>query len=147
MRPSEELPEQETAAGGSYGGESSFPLRPDDDVSRARSATSREPDSFLCLTICIKFHKKLAPGARETTYLDYNGRERWLPWTGYLVPTCYECLSTTELRPPSQSIPAWTPNHPAQDVPYWAIPPAGGSAVHWQPTWEPFSLAPHWRPN
>ncbi|MPC80373.1 hypothetical protein E2C01_074951 [Portunus trituberculatus] len=29
---------------------------------------------------------------------------------------------------PSQSIPAWTPNHPAQDSPYWAIPPVGGSA-------------------
>ncbi|MPC80019.1 hypothetical protein E2C01_074582 [Portunus trituberculatus] len=25
-------------------------------------------------------------GARETTYWDYNGRDRWLPWTGYLVP-------------------------------------------------------------
>ncbi|MPC72353.1 hypothetical protein E2C01_066656 [Portunus trituberculatus] len=25
------------------------------------------------------------PGARETTYWDYNRRERWLPWTGYLV--------------------------------------------------------------
>ncbi|MPC58596.1 hypothetical protein E2C01_052603 [Portunus trituberculatus] len=33
-----------------------------------------------------------------------------------------------ELRPPFQSILAWTPNHPAQDGPYWAIPPAGGSA-------------------
>ncbi|MPC95461.1 hypothetical protein E2C01_090673 [Portunus trituberculatus] len=26
------------------------------------------------------------PGARETSYWDYNGSERWLPWTGYLVP-------------------------------------------------------------
>ncbi|MPC71395.1 hypothetical protein E2C01_065672 [Portunus trituberculatus] len=26
------------------------------------------------------------PGARETTYWDYNERKRWLPWTGYLVP-------------------------------------------------------------
>ncbi|MPC61459.1 hypothetical protein E2C01_055531 [Portunus trituberculatus] len=36
--------------------------------------------------ICIKLHKKLAPGARKTTYWDYSGSERWLPWTGYLVP-------------------------------------------------------------
>ncbi|MPC63263.1 hypothetical protein E2C01_057358 [Portunus trituberculatus] len=50
MRPSEELPEE-------------------DDVSRARSATSREPDR-----------------ARETNYWDDNWSERWLPWTGYLVP-------------------------------------------------------------
>ncbi|MPC97321.1 hypothetical protein E2C01_092632 [Portunus trituberculatus] len=33
-----------------------------------------------------------------------------------------------ELIPPSQSIPAWTPNHPTQDDPYGAIPPAGGSS-------------------
>ncbi|MPC35965.1 hypothetical protein E2C01_029404 [Portunus trituberculatus] len=26
------------------------------------------------------------PGSRETTYWDDNGNERWLPWTGYLVP-------------------------------------------------------------
>ncbi|MPC58331.1 hypothetical protein E2C01_052329 [Portunus trituberculatus] len=51
MRPLEELPEQETAVGGPCGGESSFPLRPEDDVPRARSATSREPDSFLCFPI------------------------------------------------------------------------------------------------
>ncbi|MPC84912.1 hypothetical protein E2C01_079664 [Portunus trituberculatus] len=104
------------------GGESSFLLRPEDDVSQARSATSREPER-----------------ARKTTYWDDNGSERWLPWTGYLVPMrTYrfkkkasldaECLSTTELRPPSQSIPAWTPNHPAKDGPYMAIPPASGSA-------------------
>ncbi|MPC43786.1 hypothetical protein E2C01_037438 [Portunus trituberculatus] len=37
--------------------------------------------------------------------------------------------------PLSQSIPAWTPNHPSQDDPYWAIPPAGvASLVQWQPT-------------
>ncbi|MPC80073.1 hypothetical protein E2C01_074638 [Portunus trituberculatus] len=67
MHPSEE---QETAVGGPCGGKSSFPLRPEDDVSRARSVTSREPDR-----------------ARETTYWDYNGSERWLRWlTGYLVP-------------------------------------------------------------
>ncbi|MPC91929.1 hypothetical protein E2C01_086994 [Portunus trituberculatus] len=34
----------------------------------------------------LNLHKKMAPWARETTYWDYNGRERWLPWTGYLVP-------------------------------------------------------------
>ncbi|MPD02801.1 hypothetical protein E2C01_098406 [Portunus trituberculatus] len=37
------------------------------------------------------FHSDLkmtsrGPGARETTNWDYNGRERWLLWTGYLVP-------------------------------------------------------------
>ncbi|MPC66889.1 hypothetical protein E2C01_061044 [Portunus trituberculatus] len=47
MRLSEELPEQETAVGGPCGGESSFPLRPKDDVSLARSATSREPECFV----------------------------------------------------------------------------------------------------
>ncbi|MPC25309.1 hypothetical protein E2C01_018415 [Portunus trituberculatus] len=77
------------------------------------------------------------PGTRETIYWDDNGSERWLPWTGYLFPmrtNCLkkkkaphdaECLSTTELRPPSQSIPAWTTNHPAQD----AIPPADYKVV------------------
>ncbi|MPD02953.1 hypothetical protein E2C01_098562 [Portunus trituberculatus] len=30
--------------------------------------------------------QKMAPGAKETTYWDDNRRERWLPWTGYLVP-------------------------------------------------------------
>ncbi|MPC51913.1 hypothetical protein E2C01_045770 [Portunus trituberculatus] len=60
MRPSEELPEQETAVGGPSGGESSSLLRPEDDVSQARG--------------------------RETTYWDYNESERWLPRTGYLVP-------------------------------------------------------------
>ncbi|MPD06956.1 hypothetical protein E2C01_102794 [Portunus trituberculatus] len=50
-RPSEELPEQETAAGAPCGGQSSFPLRPEDDVSRTRSATSREPECFLCFPI------------------------------------------------------------------------------------------------
>ncbi|MPC96704.1 hypothetical protein E2C01_091979 [Portunus trituberculatus] len=69
MRPSEELPEQETTVGGPSGGESSFLLRPEDYVSWARSATSREPER-----------------ARETTYWDNNGNERWLPWVGYLVP-------------------------------------------------------------
>ncbi|MPC96635.1 hypothetical protein E2C01_091906 [Portunus trituberculatus] len=39
MRPSEELPEQETAVGGLCGGVSSFPLRPEDDVSRTRAET------------------------------------------------------------------------------------------------------------
>ncbi|MPC84110.1 hypothetical protein E2C01_078837 [Portunus trituberculatus] len=47
MHPSEELPEQETAVGGTCGGESSSLLRAEDDISRARSATSREPDSFF----------------------------------------------------------------------------------------------------
>ncbi|MPC76195.1 hypothetical protein E2C01_070602 [Portunus trituberculatus] len=55
MRPSEDLPEQETAVGGHCGGEYSFLLRPEDDVSWASAKTA------------------------------------------------------------SQSIPAWTPNHPAQD--------------------------------
>ncbi|MPD02383.1 hypothetical protein E2C01_097961 [Portunus trituberculatus] len=64
------------------------------------------------------------PGARETTYWDDNGSEHWVPWTGYLVPMRTNCfkkkaphdaksLSMTELRPPSQSIPAWTPNQAA----------------------------------
>ncbi|MPC57726.1 hypothetical protein E2C01_051714 [Portunus trituberculatus] len=39
MRPSEELPEQETAVGGLCGGESPFLVRPEDDVSRARAET------------------------------------------------------------------------------------------------------------
>ncbi|MPC38030.1 putative carbonic anhydrase 5 [Portunus trituberculatus] len=47
MRPSEELLEQETAVGGPSGGESSSLLRTEDDVSRARSATSRESEFFL----------------------------------------------------------------------------------------------------
>ncbi|MPC46243.1 hypothetical protein E2C01_039957 [Portunus trituberculatus] len=47
MGPSEELPEQETAVGCPCGGESSSLVRPEDNVSRARLATSREPDSFL----------------------------------------------------------------------------------------------------
>ncbi|MPC63720.1 hypothetical protein E2C01_057822 [Portunus trituberculatus] len=63
MRPSEELPQQETAVGGPCVGESSFPLRIEADVSRASYTR-----------------------ARETTYWDYKGRERWLLWTGYLVP-------------------------------------------------------------
>ncbi|MPC62863.1 hypothetical protein E2C01_056953 [Portunus trituberculatus] len=58
-----------TVVGDPCGGESSFLLRPEDDVSRARSATSQEPER-----------------ARETTYWDDNGSERWLLWTGYLVP-------------------------------------------------------------
>ncbi|MPC28641.1 hypothetical protein E2C01_021850 [Portunus trituberculatus] len=72
-RPSEELPEQETAVGSTYRGKSPSLPRPEDDILQARSATSREPDI-------------IAPGARETTYWDDIGSERWLPWTGYLVP-------------------------------------------------------------
>ncbi|MPC96323.1 hypothetical protein E2C01_091575 [Portunus trituberculatus] len=137
MHSSEELPEQETAVRGPCGGESSFLLRPEDDVSWARSATSRER-------------------ARETTYSDDNGNERWLPWTGYLVPMQTnrskkkarhdaESLSTTELRTPSLSIPAWTPNHPIplRNRAYFfgKVPrgmddiPAPFSVVRHKPTW------------
>ncbi|MPC65855.1 hypothetical protein E2C01_059992 [Portunus trituberculatus] len=102
-------------------------------------ATSREPDTFLCFPISIKSHKRIAPGARGTTHWDYNGSERWLPWTGYLVPMWTSRLKKKRHHmmrmfvhdgaetPPSQSISAWTPNHPKQDDPYGAIPPAGGS--------------------
>ncbi|MPC76968.1 hypothetical protein E2C01_071405 [Portunus trituberculatus] len=66
MRPSKELPVQEIAVGGPCGGESRGP--------------GQAPHENLNL------HKRLAPGARETTYWDDNGSERWLPWMGYLVP-------------------------------------------------------------
>ncbi|MPC51169.1 hypothetical protein E2C01_045010 [Portunus trituberculatus] len=139
-RPSEELPERDTAVGGACGGECPSLLRPEDDVSRARSATSREPGTFLYFPINIKSHKRIAPGARGTTYWDYNGNERWLPWTGYLVPMrtsrfnkkkkphMMRMFVHNRAETPSQSIPAWTPNHPTQDDPYGVIPPACGSA-------------------
>ncbi|MPC63841.1 hypothetical protein E2C01_057947 [Portunus trituberculatus] len=46
MRPSE-LSEQETAVGGPCGGESSFPLRPEDDVSSARAEIPLPKDPSL----------------------------------------------------------------------------------------------------
>ncbi|MPC78220.1 hypothetical protein E2C01_072703 [Portunus trituberculatus] len=68
MRPSEELPKQETAVGGLCGGESSFPLRPEDDVSRAGSATSREPEIFLFYHM-YKVTQKISSRGKENHLL------------------------------------------------------------------------------
>ncbi|MPC60972.1 hypothetical protein E2C01_055034 [Portunus trituberculatus] len=68
MLPSEELPEEET---------------PGVDL------VEGNPPSHLDLKMTSRgpvTQKKIGPGARETTYWEYNGSERWLPWTGYLVP-------------------------------------------------------------
>ncbi|MPC50641.1 hypothetical protein E2C01_044470 [Portunus trituberculatus] len=63
-----------------------------------------------------------------------NSQNRRLLWEALVEgnPPSYSDLKMTprrpELRLPSQSIPAWTPIHPAQDNSYWVIPPVGGSA-------------------
>ncbi|MPC62809.1 hypothetical protein E2C01_056898 [Portunus trituberculatus] len=63
-----------------------------------------------------------------------NSQNRRLLWEAHVEgnPPFHTYLRMTsrgpELRPTSQSIPAWTPNHPAQNGPYWAIPEAGGTA-------------------
>ncbi|MPC51532.1 hypothetical protein E2C01_045379 [Portunus trituberculatus] len=63
-----------------------------------------------------------------------NSQSRKLLWEALVEgnPPPYSDLKMTsrgpELRTPSQSIPAWTPNHPTEDDPSWAIPPAGGSS-------------------
>ncbi|MPC48518.1 hypothetical protein E2C01_042292 [Portunus trituberculatus] len=136
MHPSEELPEQETAVGGICGGESSSLLIPEDDVSRAR----------------------LAPGAKETTYWDYSGSERWLPWMGYLIPMWTSRFK--KIRPHMMRMfvhdraETPLPKHPSLDTQpsntgrpsmvrslQWVAP-----LVHWQPMKQPFCLAPHWQP-
>ncbi|MPC81922.1 hypothetical protein E2C01_076563 [Portunus trituberculatus] len=106
VRPSEELPEQETAEGGPCGG---------------------NPPSYSDLKMTSR-----GPGARKTTYWDYNGSERWLPWTGYLV---FMWTSRFKKRPhmirifvqDRAEIPL--PKHPSLDTEPYSTgrPPAGGS--------------------
>ncbi|MPC77536.1 hypothetical protein E2C01_071994 [Portunus trituberculatus] len=72
MRPSEELPEQETAVGGPCGGES-FLIRPEDDISRARSAISREPEIFLCFPIRKKVTQEISSRGKGNHLL----RRQW----------------------------------------------------------------------
>ncbi|MPC90537.1 hypothetical protein E2C01_085528 [Portunus trituberculatus] len=60
----------------------------------------------------------MTPGAEETTYWDYNGRKRWLPWTGYLIPM------RTKLRLPPK---AFQPGHPT--IQYRTVPI--GRSLQW----------------
>ncbi|MPD02629.1 hypothetical protein E2C01_098224 [Portunus trituberculatus] len=92
--------------------------------------------------LALKMTTSRGPGQPPHENLDYNGRERWLPWKGYLVPMRTSrfkkksALSFVNDRAETPPPKASYPGHPTIQHRTASI---GRSLqvsplVHWQPT-------------